>query len=366
MHDIKPVLKHQHSQHPRELLKHHYASFCQPEFWLPVARTLPEVHDLDLQLAASTTGDFAEGWRLAQKIEAEEPGNHRAAYNRGWYALRQGQIQKGYQLMDRGRIAGVFGDAPPNVPTPKWDGRTKCTVLLVLEGGLGDQIHQVRYAKDIAARGCRVVVACSGPLCALMAGVHGVSAVVQHDAAYGVYHDAWVAGMSAVVPLGFEMEDIGGFPYIDVPRVIKSGKYKIGLRWQGSSVFEKEHAKKFPAEGFFKALPRDREHAYVSLQRDAGAELCPDWVQPSHGLNSWLGTRDAIAACDLIITSCTSVAHLAGAMGIPTWVITPVMPYFLWASPGDSTPYYQSVRLLRQTTYGDWQNCFDEIKELLQ
>ena len=301
---------------------------------------------------------------MAQKIEAAEPGNHRAAYNRGWYALRQGQIQKGYQLMDRGRIAGVFGDSPPNVPTPKWDGKSKGTTLLVLEGGLGDQIHQVRYAARIAQRAGRCVVACSGPLCGLLSTVAGVSAVVQHGAEYGLYHDFWIAGMSAVVPLGYEAEDLDGTPYIDVPQVIKGRRRRIGLRWQGSSVFEKEHAKKFPAEGFFAAFAGvDAE--FVSLQRDEGAALKPDWVQ-GQNLSTWQDTQNAVAACDLVVSSCTSVAHLAGAMGIDTWVITPVMPYFLWATPGYHTPYYDSVRLLRQTTYGDWQAPFDELKELLQ
>ena len=110
--DIAPVLAKQHNEDPKDVLKHHYTTFCQPEFWLDKPRTTPELHDLDLQLTASKMGNFAEGWRLAQKIEKEEPNNHRAAFNRGWYLLRQGEIQKGYQLMDRGRIEGVFGDFP--------------------------------------------------------------------------------------------------------------------------------------------------------------------------------------------------------------------------------------------------------------
>ena len=363
MHDVKPKLEAQHKQDPKDLLKSHYGSFCQPEFWLETPRTTPELHALDLQLAASTTGDFQEGWRLAQQLEAEEPNNHRAAYNRGWYYLRQGQIQKGYQLMDRGRVAGVFGNKHPDVPTQQWDGKTKGIVLLNLEGGLGDQIHQVRYAKYIAARGCKVIVACTGSLASLFVGVEGVSSVIQHEAVFGIYHDFWVAGMSAVVPLGFELADISGAPYMTKPTTIKGRKKRIGLRWQGSTQFEHEHHKAFPYELMFAAV-KDADAEFISLQRDAGVEAAPGWVKPVP-LNSWEDTRAAVASCDLVISSCTSVSHLSAAMGVETWVITPVMPYFLYALEGEATPYYDSMKLMRQEVFGDWQAPFDRIKDRL-
>ena len=73
----------------------------------------------------------------------------------------------------------------------------------------------------------------------------------------------------------------------------------------------------------------------------------------------------ALASCDLVISACTSVAHLAGAMGVETWVITPIMPYFLWAIDGEHTPYYHSVRLFRQAQFGTWQEPFDQIRAQL-
>jgi len=363
MHNIAPVLAKQHNENPRDVLQHHYNSFCQPEFWLETPRTTFEFRDLDLQLAASKMGNFAEGWRLAQKIEKDEPNNHRAAFNRGWYFLRQGKIQKGYQLMDRGRRAGVFGNALPNSPTPPWDGKSKGTVLLNLEGGLGDQIHQVRFAKHIAARGCRVVVACSGPLVTLFTDVEGVSAVVQHDCCQGVYHDFYVQGMSAIVPLGFELEDLTGEAYITKPKTIKSFRKRIGLRWQGQTAFEAEHQKKFPYELMFDAL-KDVDAEFISLQRDEGAEACPSWVEQV-SLDSWEDTRQATASCDLVISSCTSISHLAAAMGIETWTVIPVMPYFLYAQEGDTCPYYDTMNLMRQEVFGNWEAPFAKIKERL-
>ena len=260
-------------------------------------------------------------FRSAQKMERETPNDCRAAYNRGWYYLRQGQIQKGYQLMDKGRLAGVFGNQHPETQMPEWDGKAKGTILLYLEGGLGDQIHQVRYARSIAERGNKVVVSCTGALVSLLNEVAGVSAVVQHGAEYGVYHDYWVAGMSAVVPLGFELEDIVGTPYINKPVTIKGHKKRIGLRWSGSKAFEEQHNKLFPAELLFSAV-KSADYEFISLQRDADTELCPPWVKQVP-LDSWHETREAIASCDLVISSCTSVSHLAAAMGVETWVVTP-------------------------------------------
>ncbi len=367
MHTVQKKLERQHNENPKDLLKHHYSSFCQPEFWLDRPRTIPELHPLDLQLSASTTGDFVEGWRLAQELEVTEPSNHRAAYNRGFYLLRQGQIQKGYQLLDRGRIAGVFGDSRPDTPVSPWDGKSKGIVLLYLEGGLGDQIHQVRYAKNIRDKGCKVIVSCTGQLASLFIDVEGVSAVVQHDAVFGIYHDYWVAGMSVVVPLGFEMEDLNGAPYISKPKSIKGKKKRIGLRWQGNSRFEHEHHKRFPYQLMFEAVKngvKSKDVEFISLQRDEGEEYCPDWVKKVP-LNSWEDTRNAIASCDLVISSCTSVSHLSASMGVETWVITPVMPYFLYALDGEKTPYYNSMKLFRQEVFGDWIAPFKKItKEL--
>ena len=362
MHDIQPVLAKQHNENPKDVLKHHYTTFCQPEFWLDKPRTIHELNNLDLQLAASREGNFTEGWRLSQKLEQEEPTNHRAAYNRGWYLLRQGEIQKGYQLMDRGRVVDVFGNKI-TLHEPLWDGKSKGTVLLYLEGGLGDQIHQVRYAKYIAERGCKVIVACDSQLASLFVDVEGVSSVVEHSSFNGVYYNFLVQGMSAVVPLGFELEDITGEAYITKPKTIKGYRKRIGLRWQGQSAFEHEHHKKFPYEFMFDAV-KDADAEFISLQRDEGSEACPSWIKQV-SLDTWEDTRKATASCDLVISSCTSVSHLAAAMGVETWTVIPVMPYFLYAQEGNTCPYYDSMKLIRQKEFGNWEDPFNLIKEKL-
>jgi hypothetical protein len=364
MHDIKPKLEKLHNDRSQDLLKHHYNQFCQPEFWNDNKRTMPELDDLDLQLAAGKMGDFVEGWRLAEKLNKERPTDHRAAYNRSWYLLKQGKVREGYKEMDRGRFCGIIGDKHPDTPMPEWDGRSKGTILLYCDHGLGDQIHQVRYAKDLVAKGNKVIVCCSGALAQLFSQVEGVSAVIQHGAEYGIYHDFWAFAMVAPNYLGYEMSDLKGIPYIPKPNVIKGYKKRIGLRWQGNSKFEDDHNKKFPYQMLFDAV-YGADYEFISLQRDEGADACPLWVKRVP-LDSWQDTQAAVASCDLVISSCTSVSHLAAAMGIETWVVIPVMGYYLYALDDDKCPYYDSMTLFRQEVFGDWAAPFDRIKARLK
>lgn len=363
LHDVKPKLERQHSQSAKEALGLQYSKFLQPAFWRPNPAPA-EIQKLDLQFAASKIGDFVEGWRLAQEIERETPEDDRAAYNRGWYLLRQGKLGEGFKLLDRGRREGVFGNSAPNTSQPIWDGKTKGTVLLYLEGGLGDQIHQARYAADIAARGCTVVLACSDGLVLLLRQVDGVSAVVTHGAMLGVYHDFWVPGMSAVSVLGYEYEDVSGWPYVPKPFAEKNKRKKIGLRWSGNPRFEHEQHRVFPPELMFNAV-KDVDADFVCLQRDLDMDARPDWVKLAP-VDNWLETQQTLAGCDLVITSCTSVSHLAAAMGVKTWVIQPIMPYYLYAQPGEWTVFYDHMRLFRQEVFGDWSAPFEAVRAELK
>lgn len=363
LHDIKPKLGRSHNQSAKDVLSVFHDDFLQPRFWLNESAGIRPLHKLDIQLAAGLMGNFDDGWKLAKELEKDEPWNHRAAFNRGWYEMWNGNLQAGEQCLYRGRIEKVFGNPPIKTPAPMWDGKSKGTVLLNLEGGLGDQIHGVRYARDIAQRGCQVIVSCSGPLAMIFRQVEGVIAVVQHDAAHGVVHDFWVPSMSALLTLGFEYKDIDGSPYIPRKSFPAGGKKRIGLRWQGNPRFEHEQHRLFPSKFLFDAV-QDADAEFISLQRDDGAEHRPSWVKEVP-LNTWEETAEAVGSCDLVITSCTSVAHLSASLGVETLIIVPVLPYYLWAKPGQTTEWYDSVRLFRQKSFGEWSAPFAEIKKHL-
>ena len=359
LHDVKPKLGYQHKEDPKDVLGHRYRNFVQPRFWMNERVVPGPIHKLDLQLTAGLVGNFEEGLRLSNELEVEEPWNNRAAFNRGWYKLREDKLLEGEQLLYRGRIESVFGNPIPSTPTPIWDGESKGTVMLYLEGGLGDQIHGARYAEYIAEKGCEVIIACSGPIAMLLRKIKGVKAVIQHEAIFGVVHDFWTPSMSTVIPLKLEYKDIKGAAYINKPDVEPHYGMRIGIRWQGSTAFEHEQHRLFSPDLMFNAL-KGTNAEFISLQRDDGSEFCPSWAKKVP-LNTWEDTRNAIASCDLVISSCTSVAHLSAAMGVQTWIVVPILPYYLWAKEGDTSPWYDSVTLFRQEAFGDWTSPFDKI-----
>jgi hypothetical protein len=364
LHDIKPELKKQHNQNSKDVLEHMYQNFLQPCFWRDESLQNKEIHPLSKQLALSLIGDFEGSKKILQELVTKEPKNNRVAFNQGWYELRNGNLLDGMTLINRGRVEKVFGNEVPKVPTPIWDGIQTGTALLNLEAGLGDQIHGLRFARELKRLGNQVIVACSGSLATMIRKAEGVDMVIQHEAMSGVVHDFWVPSMTASIPLQWQYKDIDGSSYVPRPDVEKSNKIRIGLRWQGNPQFEHEQHRLFPPQFMFNAVD-GLDVEYISLQRDAGSEHCPVWVKESD-LSSWNATEKSIASCDLVISSCTSVAHLAGAMGIPTWIVVPILPYYLWAKPGNGTEWYDSVKLFRQKNHNDWVSVFSNLKKELR
>lgn len=311
------------------------------------------------------TGDFDKSKEMVYQLHEDYPWDNDIAFNCGWAKLSDGDIVEGYTLLDRGREKGpngwVWGDHEFKSSQPVWRGTPNKTVLLRLERGLGDQYHQVRYARELKAKGCTTVVSCSPQLAEVIRHAEGVDVVVEHGAALGVYHDFHLPAMSSPMYMG--AESVRGTPYIARPPVdVVPGR--VGLCWQGNVAYENQTKRKFPAELLFNTV-KGRAPSFINLQKDDGIEHRPDWVELVD-LSSWVATAKAMASCELIITSCTSIAHLAGAMGIPTIVIVPMVPYYLWSLPGHQTPYYDSVMLLRQTNADEWLDPFKALATVLE
>ena len=325
------------------------------EFWNNKPEPTPNKTLIDFELEASLKGNFKKSWEIAEQIEKDNPECDRAAFNRGWHLMSQGKLLEGHRYLNRGRNENLFGN-PIVSNQPEWDGKSKGTILLVLEGGLGDQIHGFRYAQEIQNNGNKVIVSCNRELAELFSEQF---VTVQHEASAGVSHDFHVEAMSAPLVLGLEYPDLKGTPYIS--RTANPIKNRVGIRWSGEPRFEHQQHRLFPQELMFETV---KSLDCVSLQRDAGAEFKPDWMSQAD-VTDWSATRKSISECELVITSCTSTAHLAGAMGVETWIIVPVLPYYLWALPSNKTPYYNSVTLFRQEKYGWWEAPFIKIAEII-
>ncbi|KJV05561.1 hypothetical protein [Methylocucumis oryzae] len=241
-----------------------------------------------------------------------------------------------------------------------WSGQdlTGKTVLLNLEGGLGDQICNARFATNLAGLGAKVILSGDASLASTLMQIDGVTAYAESTCAGGVYHDYYVPSMSAALLLGLEYSDLSGKPYLPCAERKRGEVLRVGLRWSGNPQFEHEQHRRFDPELMF-SLTRIHGVEFVSLQRDSDVVI-PDIIEQLD-LSTWDATRQVIESCDLVISSCTSVAHMSAAMGKATWVIVPILPYYLWALPGELSPWYDLVRLFRQTKKGCWKNVFDSI-----
>lgn len=359
LHNLRPVVGTVDVLPPIEILGEEVFNFFNAgEFWRKKMMIPPAEKDaLDYQLEAGLRGDIEQSKEMNDALLLERPDCPRVRYNSGWFSLYSGNLQEGHQSLDVGRTINVFGNQAIGSIRPKWSGQSNSTVLLNLEGGYGDQIHGYRFAEYIAARNNKVIVCCTPELASIFAEKFPV---VEHNNALGAYHDYWIPSMSAIRPLGYTYEMISGKPYID--RVASPIKGRIGIKWSGNPTFAHEQHRLFPENLMFDAV---RGFDCVSLQKEEGADLRPYWM-PLAKMDTWEDTRKSIGECELIISSCTGLAHLSAAMGVETWIVIPILPYYLWALPGNRTPYYDSVTLFRQEKFERWEEPFNKIKEQLK
>jgi hypothetical protein len=333
---------------------------------------------IDQQLNLMIRGRFEEAWKLAEELEALDPTDPKAKFNRGWFLINQGKLQEGFQCLENGRALKVYGSGKINTTKPIWDqsdlkGKT---VILNMECGFGDQMIYARFATEIWKRGGKCIMCCEKSLHPLFLRIPGVKECITLDEVSRTYHDFWIPGFSASWLFGHEFDTLPNEPYIFAKNesvdlwktMLNTEKIKVGIRWSGSPLFEHQQFRIFPAEKLIN-LHKDFPHIqFYSLQRDTDVKELPETISDlQHLIISWEDTAACIANLDLVITSCTSIAHLASAMGKPTWVIVPLLPYHVWAYGGDHSPWYQNTtKVFRQTKFGDWTETFQKVSDELK
>ena len=336
------------------------------------------MHLIDQQLNLMIRGRFDEGWKLAQELEERDPTDLRAKFNRGWFLINQGDLQGGFQCLESGRHLNVYGG--PKIATTKsiWAGEdlTGKTVILNMECGFGDQIIYARFATEVWRRGGKAILCCEKSLHSLFNRIPGVEKCITLNDVPQTYHDYWIPGFSCSWVFGHTFETLPNEPYLFANQasveiwktLIKSEKIKVGIRWSGSPLFEHQQFRIFPPEKLIN-LYKDNDHIqFYSLQRDTDIRELPDEiVDLQHLIISWEDTAACIENLDLVITSCTSIAHLASAMGKPTWVIVPLLPYHIWAYGGNTSPWYQdTTQVFRQVKFGNWDTPFENVSNELK
>jgi hypothetical protein len=223
-----------------------------------------------------------------------------------------------------------------------------------------------RFAKDFQDKGARVVVSCDSHLKPIFSR-HGF-ACLDSEWVLHLHYDYWVPAMSAAHILGYDTDNFPSKPYMTAePRKLysKEGTLKVGIRWAGNPEFEHEQHRKFDPQPLID-LHNLQGVTLYSLQRDEDLVDGLPFADLRDQMKTWEDTASIIAGLDLVITSCTSIAHLAGALGKETWIIVPILPYYAWAVPSEKSVWYDSVRLFRQEKYGNWDAPLAAVRQALE
>jgi tetratricopeptide (TPR) repeat protein len=295
------------------------------------------------------------------------PDFAQAHWNLAVAALLAGDFDLGFREYEWRKRHDRFRRDFFDLPGPQWDGSALCgrTLLVHAEQGLGDTIQFARYLPLLAAGGGRVVLACEPPLLALLAQLRGVSVIAK--AAPPPAYDCWIDQMSLPLLCGTAADDAplaDGYLSADPLRraawraALPTGR-KVGIAWAGNALHSNDRRRSLPTAALRRlvALPGIR---FIDLQlgpRAGEAGLPPLPL----GLTNYGETAALIANLHLVVTVDTSVAHVAGALGVPCWLMLPFAPDWRWRLGRDDTPWYSSLRLFRQPAPGDWDPVIDAI-----
>lgn len=314
---------------------------------------------------------------LASYLRALEvdPGDAETHWNEALVRLALGDYARGWEKYEWRWRSPALGMAPRRSDKPLWLGCEDLagkTILLHAEQGYGDAIQAIRYAPRVAARGAKVVLLCQKSLRSLFAGVEGVHAAVKDGEPLPRF-DYHTPLMSLPLAFGTTLETIPAeVPYLRLSseamerwrrRLSADQRFKVGLAWHGNPQFSRVRTKSFVFARLLPllALP---DCAFYSLQPGSG-EKHAALIDYTAEFQSFEDTAALMAGLDLVISIDTAVAHLAGALGKPVWILLPWAADWRWLRGREDSPWYPTARLFRQPAPGDWDRVIDRVyKEL--
>lgn len=330
---------------------------------------------------------FAEALEHFDAAIALNPGHREAHISLGLMNLLLGNFEKGWTEYEW-RFQGVDPDtlrARKSFPQPRWSGQFPLegrTILLHCEQGFGDTLQFCRYVSEVAARGAKVVLEVQPGLRDVLAGLKGVGQLLVEGEPPLPYFDCHCPLMGLPMALGYRHE-IGGppVPYLTaephriarwqerLPWLAQPGVPKIGLVWSGNPKHKRDHQRSLALVDMLRVLPEGI--GAVCLQPEVrGADLAllahePRVTYLGAELKNFADTAALVASLDLVISVDTSVAHLAGALGKPVWVLVTRMPDWRWLLNRDDTPWYPATRIFRQAEIDDWSQPLREVRDAL-
>ena len=352
-------------------------------------------------------GDLEQARAELEIVIEQEPCNNAALDRRNTLMVRQGDWPGLRQDMER-QLAGysgpeaeyvashrdlLFGDMPGgwdrfesrlaipdrmpsrNYPQPTWEGESfpGKTLLLTWEQGFGDSLMFLRFAPMVKALGGRVLLLVQPPLAHLAATCPGIDQVITDEALLPSF-DRHVSLLSLPHLFRTRLDSIpAGIPYLRTPDLIParqeidgllsttSDRLRVALCWAGNSKHAKDAKRSLPPAALapLSAVPGV---AWYSFQFGAVEEPpLPGLVSLGPLLKGFSNTAHALCGMDLVITVDTVLAHLAGALGLPTFTLLSFIPDWRWLLGRDDSPWYPTMRLYRQPAPGDWRAVIQQV-----
>jgi tetratricopeptide (TPR) repeat protein len=351
-----------------------------------------------------------EGMSCMEEALRLNPQLAEAHWNRSVVWLSRGDFEHGWPEYEW--RWGMPGASRRQWTEPLWDGSPLGgrTLLLYAEQGLGDTLQFLRYIPLARERGGKVILECPASLMRLLAGFSGVDELAATGSPLPAFDvqapllrmpgicRTSLATIPAAVPYlradarlvehwQQKMSDLKKIPADVGHRTSHIGHvFRVGIAWQGTPEHPDDRKRSIPLACFapLAAVPGVQ---LISLQKGPGAEhlsafsrQLSDNRQPATD-NSWvldlgncldeangpfMDTAAVMTNVDLVISSDTAVPHLAGALAIPVWVALPLSPDWRWLRDREDSPWYPTMRLYRQTKYGQWDDVFERMVEDLK
>lgn len=306
---------------------------------------------------------------------ALEPNMPEAHWNKALLCLTLGDYDRGFEGYEW-RWRGATELTSRGFPQPQWHGEDIAgkTIFLHAEQGFGDSIQMLRYLPIVKARGARIVLELPDPLMPLLGPMAEGVTVLNRGTPLPPF-DVHCPLMSLPLAFGTRVDTVpANVPYLCAPaerletwraRLPQGDRPRVGLVWSGKPSHKNDHNRSIPLAKLAPLIAVPGV-SFVSLQREYRDADLPTLAQMpieriDAALNDFADTAAAMEQCDLVIAVDTAVAHLAGSLGRPLWVLLSHIQDWRWLRERADSPWYPSAQLFRQPRDGNWDGVIDAL-----
>lgn len=325
-------------------------------------------------------GAAERAYRQAIRLQPTHADSH---WNLSLVLLSQGRFAEGWDEYEWRWLTRDFQHGHTRYPFPPWRGEVLdgCRILIHAEQGVGDTIQFIRYVPLLIQAGARVVLSLPCSLDRLTAGLpDGVLRLFEGDTVPPVDFHCPLLGLPRL--FGTRIGSIpAAVPYLAADPAVtaawaqrlgpRRAPLRVGIVWAGNPAYRKDRTRS-PGLAALAPLFAVGGVEFVVLQQgegrgdlNSGASLPPLLADPGTQVADFMDSAALMDGVDLVITSCTAPAHLAGALGRPVWVALQAVPDWRWGLSGEATPWYPTMRLFRQSRRGDWEGVFARMAAAL-